>query len=143
MNLELYRREPYTDRFIDSIYVTGVFECFGLEDTDRHLETGGIKIPGKTAIPRGKYQIIIDWSDRFKCLMLHVLDVPQFDGIRIHAGNTPENTDGCILVGKNVTYDLTGGLNPVLAQSVMALKDLTLKIYDALLSGEKIWLEIK
>ena len=93
MNIELIRKEKYGDRTIGSIYVDGSFECFSLEDADRELENGGVKIPGKTAIPRGKYRVIIDWSDRFKCLMLHVLDVPQFTGIRIHAGNRPEDTE--------------------------------------------------
>ena len=137
MQIEQIRKYFYDDRTLSGVYVNGSFECFFLEDTDRKLEAGGVKIQGKTAIPRGKYQIVIDWSERFKCLSLHVLDVPQFIGIRIHAGNRPEDTNGCPITGKEVDLKTNN-----LLYSVAALKDLSLKIYNAILNGEEIWIEI-
>ncbi len=89
MRLELQRNEFYDDRTIGGFYIDGKWAYFCLEDMDRRLEDRGVKIPGKTAIPRGKYKVTISWSNRFNRLMPHILDVPQFTGIRIHAGNNP------------------------------------------------------
>lgn len=108
VNLELSRRHFLEDRCIGDIYIDGHWECFTLEDQDRHLEDylnkPDIKVPGKTAIPRGRYQVIIDHSTRFKQNMPHLLNVPLFEGIRIHPGNTPENTSGCILLGQEIDF---------------------------------------
>lgn len=82
------------------LYINGLFTCYTLEDTDRFLESGGVKVKAQTAIPRGTYPITIDFSARFQKQMMHVLNVPQFEGIRIHAGNTAADTEGCILVGR-------------------------------------------
>lgn len=70
-----------------------------LEDTDRKLETGGEKVYGKTAIPRGLYEIKITWSNRFQKFMSEILGVNQFTGVRIHGGNSEVDTDGCPLLG--------------------------------------------
>ena len=71
---------------------------------DKYRENTGVpvcewKIPHETAIPCGTYPLIIDMSTRFKKLMPHICNVEGFDGIRIHAGNTDQDTDGCILLG--------------------------------------------
>ena len=137
MNLELERKEFYPDRCIGGLYIDGQFAYFTLEDVDRKLEEGGIKIPKMTAIPRGRYKVTISWSNRFNCLMPHILDVPQFTGIRIHAGNTPENTEGCPLIG--MEYDAP---SHEIRKSKLAFDDFFPKLELGLLGGE-IWIEIR
>ena len=80
--------------------VDGQFVCHTLEDEDRNLETNKAgKLYGQTAIPRGKYVLVLDFSHRFKRVLPHALGVPGFEAIRIHSGNTVEDTHGCVLVG--------------------------------------------
>ena len=98
-------RIEFSDKSTIGRLTAGDFTCFTLEDTDRRLEIDGCKIFGKTAIPRGTYKVLIDFSNRFKCELPRLLDVPQFEGVRIHAGNKPEDTEGCILVGASYTTD--------------------------------------
>ena len=95
MLIEVKRFEFKDTHTVGKMYVDGVYECYTLEDTIRN----GTKIIGKTAIPIGEYKLIIDASARFKQDMPHILDVPDFTGVRIHAGNTSADTDGCILLG--------------------------------------------
>ena len=91
----IYKGNTYT---IGKLYIDGVLFCDTLEDMVRPK---GIKVYGETAIPYGTYKVNLNVSNRFKCLMPLLVDVPMFDGIRIHAGNTAIDTHGCILVGKN------------------------------------------
>lgn len=86
---------------IGYLYINGVdANIFTLEDTVRTR-----KVPGETAIPPGTYKVIVDYSNHFGKELPHILDVPNFEGIRIHPGNTDQDTEGCILVGK----DWSGG----------------------------------
>jgi hypothetical protein len=99
MLIEVKRFEFKNTHTVGKMYVDGVYECYTLEDVVRN----GSKVIGKTAIPTGEYKVIIDASVRFKQDMPHILDVPNFTGIRIHAGNTSAHTDGCILLGTTWT----------------------------------------
>lgn len=94
------RRKNYT---IGRLYAdNGQRLCDTLEPTWRDLLGGtGHKVMGRTAIPEGTYRIVLTRSPRFKQWLPLLLRVPQFSGIRIHAGNTPADTQGCILVGEN------------------------------------------
>lgn len=95
-NLTLKRVYPTDDYTIGELYIEGEYFCDTLEDTVREK-----KIAGKTAIPYGKYEVIVNRSPRFKRELPLLLDVPNFTGIRIHRGNDAEDTSGCILVGEN------------------------------------------
>lgn len=94
MQLTLNRFDITDNCTIGKILIDGKFFCYTLEDRVRES-----KIPGITAIPRGNYRVIKSYSNRFKRDMLQLVDVPGFSGIRIHAGNTAKDTEGCILVG--------------------------------------------
>ena len=78
----------------------GIYTC---EDEDRRLEDGGTKIRGSTAIPLGLYRVAVTQSKRFGKRLPILASVPGFEGIRIHAGNTSADTEGCILVGQERT----------------------------------------
>ena len=95
MDIKLRRFEFGTTYTIGKLYIDGVYHCFTLEDKVRE----GEKVQNETAIPYGIYSVIIDISTRFGRPMPHVLDVPGFEGIRIHTGNTSHDTEGCILLG--------------------------------------------
>lgn len=84
---------------IGEMYIDGTFECYTLEDKVRPPSER--KVPGETAIPFGTYPVTIDFSQHFRDYMPHILGVPGFLGIRIHPGNTPHDTEGCILVGES------------------------------------------
>lgn len=99
MKLTLKRNEMSANTTVGELFVDGVFECYTLEDVVRDLASGAQKVYGKTAIPAGTYKVTITQSARFKRLLPLLNDVPYFEGIRIHPGNTAEDTDGCILVG--------------------------------------------
>ena len=86
--------------------------CNVLEDVDRGLyqtdpinKIESVKVPHETAIPYGTYQVILDFSNRFQKIMPHILNVPGFDGIRIHIGNKDVDTDGCLLLGEYYGQD--------------------------------------
>ena len=57
------------------------------------------KVYGKTCIPNGTYTVVLSYSNRFKRILPELLNVPHFLGIRMHAGNSSKNTDGCLLLG--------------------------------------------
>lgn len=107
MKLTLKRialRQTYT---IGRLYVDGNYFCDTLEDTVRDLNKDGKfdncekKVHSKTAIPYGTYEIKWTYSPRFKKYTPQLMNVQSFEGIRIHAGNTSSDTEGCILLGEN------------------------------------------
>ena len=98
-----YRRSGFT---ISRLYVDRVMLCHILEDEDRGLmqgmsvgEIARIKVAGRTAIPVGDYKIILQWSPRFRKVLPTILNVKGYAGVRMHAGNTSKDTDGCPLFG--------------------------------------------
>ena len=76
--------------------------CDTLEPTWRNYKGGELKIPKKSAIPEGSYRVVVTKSRRFQKYLPLLVGVPGFEGVRIHAGNTSRDTEGCILVGQNI-----------------------------------------
>jgi hypothetical protein len=103
MELQIKRMEFSEESTIGELWVNGVFECYTLEDKVRP-----VKIAGKTAIPPGRYEVIINFSQRFQKPLPLLLNVPNYEGVRIHSGNTAANTEGCILVGETKTENFVG-----------------------------------
>lgn len=101
MKLEIKRLHKTDNSTIGELTIDGKFECYTLEDKEREF----VKIKGETAIPKGTYKVIINQSNRFKRLLPLLIDVPNFEGVRIHAGNSNHDTEGCILVGQNRSVD--------------------------------------
>lgn len=122
---------------IGRLDVDGMFRCWTLEDVVR--PAGDAKVAGETAIPPGRYEVRITWSPRFQRELPLLLGVPGFEGVRIHAGNTVRDTEGCILVGEDVAHD---GDAPVLLRSRLAFDVLFAKLSDVP-PGEAIWLTIE
>ena len=110
MELTLIRREALRHRTFGELYVGREKICDTLEPTYRGFgeQPGVRKVPGKTAIPAGRYAVRVTPSPKFKGKWLPVLcRVEGFSGIRIHAGNGPADTAGCILVGIRERQHLT------------------------------------
>jgi hypothetical protein len=111
---------------IGEMTVDGIFECFTLEDVERP-----VKIKGETAIPKGTYKVIINESNRFKRQLPLLLNVPGFEGVRIHSGNTNHDTEGCILVGQTRHKEFIGKSRKAfdkLFKKMQKAKDITISI---------------
>jgi hypothetical protein len=84
-----------------NLYVNGKWFCHTIEDAVRAKPgkwTSKLKIYGKTAIPYGRYQVLVTWSGRFKRMLTGVFGVPDFEGIRIHNGTSELSSAGCVIV---------------------------------------------
>jgi hypothetical protein len=140
MNLKLVRTHFGTEYTVGQLFIGDKFECYTLEDAQREIETRPVaewKIQDRTAIPRGKYELIVSFSNRFRKPLPLIKNVPGFSGIRIHSGNSSSNTEGCILVGKT----WSGG--DWIGNSRVAMDALFNKIMDAREKGQFINIEIK
>lgn len=102
MTLRLIREPTIDGSTLGVLFKDGRFQCFTLEDPIRELAGQPVsawKIPGDTAIPAGRYRVRLSWSPRFSRVLPELVDVPGFTGIRMHVGNRPKDTEGCLLVG--------------------------------------------
>ena len=134
LEFDLQRNLSLPDRTIGDLSVNGKFICNTLEDKERlwYNNLGaliGVKIFGKTAIPLGRYEIVMAYSERFKRKLPLLLKVPQFDGILIHGGVDPTSTEGCICVGKYdpVTKNIYGAKSLGILDKVVNLIEEGLK----------------
>lgn len=110
----------------------GVKICDTLENTWRDYKGGELKVPRKSAVPEGTYPVVITKSKKFGKYLPLLVGVPGFEGVRIHSGNTVNDTEGCILVGQN------------LIKGKVLLSRLTLEKLMRLIENEKrIFLTIK
>ena len=136
MELTTKRRYKKSEYTIGNLFVDGLYFCDTLEDAVRDLKPDGSgKIKGKTAIPAGRYEVTMTYSPKFKRRLPLLLGVPFFEGVRIHAGNTAKDTEGCLLVGKNRT------VGKVL-DSRKYERQLVALIEQRIKRGEKIYIEI-
>jgi hypothetical protein len=117
----LVKREFFAETYtIGKLYVDGVYFCDTLENPVR---PEGVKIPNETAIPYGTYEVIVNFSPKFKRVLPRLLNVPMFDGILIHRGNSVKDTSGCILVGENKVKGMVLNSTPYEEKLVELLKD--------------------
>ena len=133
----------YIRRRVDDEYLAGTADdyfCDTLEPTWRDYANGAYKVKGRSAIPEGRYAVVISFSPKFKQWLPILLGGPEFNrkwqGIRIHAGNCSEDTEGCILVGKNRE------VGKVLDSRIWVHR-LKQKIVEAKGRGEPVWITIK
>lgn len=111
--------------------------CHILEDKVRETPGKSVqewKIKGCTAIPEGRYRVVWDMSNRFKQNTLRLLNVPGFEGIRIHRGNTDKDTEGCLLPGVAYSDDFV-------SQSAIALIKIESLICPRL-AEEEVWITV-
>ena len=110
----------------------GVKICDTLEPKYRDYKGGELKVPRKSAVPEGTYPVVVTKSKKFGKYLPLLVGVPGFEGIRIHSGNTVNDTEGCILVGQN------------LIKGKVLLSRLTLEKLMRLIENEKrVFLTIK
>src|ERR1700741_2672586 len=121
-------RDTYTDNStIGKLFINGVFFCDTLEDKVR-----AIKIPKITAIPAGRYELAMTWSDHFQQVMPLLLNVLNYVGVRIHWGNYSTESDGCVLLGRR-----SAGMKDFIGQSRTTYATFISKLKTAA-KGEKI-----
>lgn len=143
MYLTLIRKYFNEHSTIGELFINNKFFCHVLEDQDRGLEFDmtieelkALKVKSQTAIPTGCYEIQITYSPRFKQNMPLLLNVPAYEGIRIHVGNSDEDTDGCLLTGVK-DWDIP---DKVWTSKVTYSK--LLKILSKALETEKVFITI-
>lgn len=124
------KKDNYT---IGRLSIDGKYVCDTLEDKVREP---GVKVAGKTAIPAGRYRVIVNVSPKFGRELPRLLDVPGFEGILIHRGNTPEDTAGCILVGENRAKGKVLNSTPYELRLVELIK-------DAIERKEEVWITVE
>ena len=142
MELKLIRKYRCSNYCIDKLYINDKYFSDILEDPDRGLtdimsleEIKKIKIKGNTCIPYGTYNITITYSPRFKKNLPLLNNVKGFDGIRIHSGNKPQDTEGCLLPGFNK-------VKGQVIDSRVTTDKLIAQIQQALNKGEKVTITI-
>ena len=142
MRLLLKRRFLAPDYTIGTLYIDGMRFCDTIEDKVRDINQDGEfgegeeKVFGKTAIPYGKYAMELSMSQKFKRKLPLLHNVPHFTGIRIHRGNTAEDSHGCILPGEN---KVKGKVINSSTYEIIIVEKMTI----AIANGEDVTIEIR
>lgn len=130
IKLRIKRIAKQPNYTIGKLYIDDKYYCDTLEDTDRGLKQSDSleqikakKVYGKTAIPTGEYYVNLTYSPKFKRILPVIYDVKGYEGIRIHSGNTPADTLGCVLVGYNKVKGKVINSKDTLNQLIDILKD--------------------
>lgn len=140
MNLLLKRYWALPTSTIGIIFIDTHAECFCLEDPVREVFGKPVeewKVQNQTAIPIGRYRLAWTLSNRFKRETLQLLNINGFTGIRIHAGTTADDTEGCLLIGG--MCDLDGSIY----KSKLSLQRLESKVLPKIQLGEPVWLTVE
>ncbi|GAB2550025.1 DUF5675 family protein [Spirosoma aerophilum] len=147
MNIQIIRIRQGVESTLSSLVIDKVIRGYVLEDTDRGLLSSmikpliaAIKIQDRTAIPAGRYQVKMTYSNRFGKVMPELINVPGFGGIRIHKGNYVGNTDGCLLPGQTFDKDKNGFYR--VWSSGVVYEPLIKDIWAAVNRNEPVWCEI-
>lgn len=122
----IYKAPTYT---IGKLYIDGEYYCDVIEDKVRDFVSDK-KIMHETAIPFGTYEVVVNMSNRFKRLLPLLLNVPYFEGIRIHNGKDETSSSGCLIVGENK-------IKGKVINSTFYMNDLTNKLLEAQNKKEK------
>jgi len=120
MELKLIRDTFTEDSTIGKLYIDNVYFSETLEDKVRD-----VKIQNITAIPYGRYEVIINFSNRFQMQMPLLINVPNYEGVRIHWGNYSKDTDGCILLGTTRATNFIGNSKTAFGNFMSILKKLS------------------
>lgn len=140
MQITIQRAPSQSGATIGKLSIDGIFACYTLEDQIREVQGEPVeswKVHGATAIPAGIYRVSLEMSGRFGPDTLTINDVPGFQSIRMHAGNTPADTEGCPLLGMQATdHSLIGGSS---RPAVALVKG---EVQRALASGETVSIEV-
>ena len=146
MEIKVIRTQFGKDATNGLVFINNLFECYSLED---QYQTQ--KVMHETCIPEGKYEIKLRtvggfnerYTKKYPTMhrgMLWIQDVPGFEYILIHQGNTDEHTSGCLIIG-DTQQDLDVSFNGMVGSSANAYKKLYPKVSGAILAGEKVTIE--
>jgi len=131
MILELKRHHGTKGYTAGEVFIDGKLTFQSMEDQERE-----VKVYGQTAIPAGKYEVVINYSPRFKKDLPLLLNVPGFSGVRIHSLNTAKESEGCIGIGND-----SNGKDAWLGNSRAAMDRFMPLLKNALKRG-KVWITI-
>ena len=138
MEIKVIRNILTSEYTVGKLYIDGVYTCDTIEDRYRIIKSKADKVYGVTAIPCGTYPVILDYSSKYSKLMPHILDVPYFEGVRLHSGNSDEDSLGCLIVGEYMP-GVAGGW---VANSKIAYSKVFAKLKEASDKGERIFITI-
>ncbi len=143
MELKLNRKFLGATYTIGDLFIDGEYYCNTIEDKVRDLnkdgdllDEGESKVYGETAIPYGTYKIIVNLSPKFNRELPRLLDVPHFEGILIHRGNTAKDSAGCVILGENK-------IKGKVINSTSYEIDLVKRMKAAIAKGEEITIKIE
>lgn len=152
MELRLNRRYKGPKYTIGNLYIDDIYFCDTLEDIDRGITSSTSledisrkKVYGQTAIPTGTYKVNLNvvspkfkdrsWAKPYGGKVPRLMNIPGFEGVLIHPGNTDSDTSGCILVGKNTVVGKV-------MESTITFNGLMKKLLEAKAKGESIQINI-
>lgn len=133
LELRVKRTDCTVRSTIGEFDIDGAPFCYTLEDVVR---PAGVKVKGETAIPAGRYRVRNTYSPKFRRVMPQIMEVPMFDGIRIHGGNSSADTEGCLLLGMHRGRDHIDTCAP-------ALEHVYTLITGAEAAGREVWITIE